>query len=107
MSKYLLKVSYSPQGLKGVMSGGGSARVTAVEKMLSGLGGSLESFYFAFGGADVYCIAEVPSHVEAAALAATISASDAIASYETVVLLSPSEMDQAAHVAVDYTPPGG
>ena len=107
MPKYLLKVSYNSEGLKGVLSGGGSARVSAVEKMLSGLGGSLESFYFAFGGADVYCIAEVPSHVEAAALAATISSSGAIASYETVVLLTPAEIDRASHVSVDYTPPGG
>lgn len=106
MAKYMLKVSYSQQGLKGIMSNGGTARVNAVEKLVSGVGGSLESFYFAFGGSDVYVIAEVPGHVEAAAIAAAVSSSGAIASYETVVLLTPEEIDQSMRVAVDYSPPG-
>jgi hypothetical protein len=46
----LLKVSYSVDGLKGVMKEGGTSRVKAVERALAGVGGSLESFYFAFGG---------------------------------------------------------
>jgi uncharacterized protein with GYD domain len=106
MAKYLLKVSYSANGLEGVMKTGGSARVAAVEKMLSGVGGSLESFYFAFGDDDVYVIADVPGHKEAMAMGATIAASGAISSYETVVLLSPAEVDEAVHQAVEYSPPG-
>jgi uncharacterized protein with GYD domain len=106
MAKYLLKVSYTAEGLKGVMKAGGSSRVTAVEKMLSGMGGSLESMYFAFGDDDVYVIADVPGHKEAMALAATIASSGAISSYETVVLMSPQEVDEAVQVAVDYAPPG-
>ena len=106
MAKYLLKVSYSQEGIKGVLSGGGSARVAAVEKALSGVGGSLESFYFAFGTDDVYVVAEIPSHAAAVALAGTVAASGAVSKYETVVLLTPAEVDQARDVAVDYTPPG-
>ncbi|QNN52141.1 GYD domain-containing protein [Nocardioides mesophilus] len=106
MAKYLLKVSYSAQGLKGVMKSGGTSRVKAVEHALAGVGGSLESFYFAFGGDDVYVIADVPDHAAAMAMAAAVASSGAISSYETVVLLSPSEVDDAMKVAVDYAPPG-
>ena len=106
MGKYLLKVSYSVDGLKGAMKEGGSSRVKAVERALAGVGGSLESFYFAFGGDDVYVIADVPDHAAAIAMAAAVTTSGAVSSYETVVLLSPSEVDKAMDVAVDYVPRG-
>lgn len=106
MAKYLLKVSYSATGVKGVMKEGGTSRVKAVERALAGVGGSLESFYFAFGADDVYVIADVPDHAAAMAMAAAVASSGAIDSYETVVLLSPSEVDEAMKVAVDYAAPG-
>lgn len=106
MAKYLLKVSYSVEGMKGVMQAGGTSRVKAVEQAVSGVGGSLESFYFAFGGDDVYVIADVPSHAAAVAMAAAVSTSGAVSNYETVVLLSPSEIDEAMDLTVDYAPPG-
>jgi uncharacterized protein with GYD domain len=106
MAKYLLKVSYSADGLKGVMKEGGTNRVKAVERALAGVGGSLESFYFAFGPDDVYVIVDVPDHAAAMAMAATVASSGAIDSYETVVLLSPSDVDAAMNVVVDYAPPG-
>ena len=106
MAKYMIKASYGTDGIKGILKSGGTARVTAVEKALSGVGGSIESFYFAFGGSDVYVVADVPGNVEAAAMAATVGASGAMSSYETVVLLSPEEVDRAAQAAVEYSPPG-
>jgi uncharacterized protein with GYD domain len=106
MGKYLLKVSYTPEGIKGVVKAGGSSRVTAVEKALAGVGGSLESFYFALGTDDVYVIAEVPDNATALALGATIVSSGAISSYETVVLLSAAEVDAAMQTSIDYRPPG-
>ena len=106
MAKYLLKVSYSVEGLKGVMKEGGTSRVKAVEHALASVGGTLESFYFAFGKDDVYVTVDVPDHKSAAAMAATVAGSGAVSSYETVVLLSPSDIDEAMEVAVDYAPPG-
>lgn len=106
MAKYLLKASYSVDGMKGVMKQGGTSRVKVVEGALEGVGGSLESFYFAFGGADVYVIVDLPDHASAVAVAAAVSTSGAVSSYETVVLLSPSEVDTAMNVTVDYKPPG-
>jgi uncharacterized protein with GYD domain len=107
MAKYLLKVSYSSEGIKGVVTDGGSARVAAVEKALSGVGGSLESFYFAFGGDDVYVIVDLPSRAAAVAVAGTVGASGAVSKYETVVLLTAAEVDEARAIAVEYAPPGG
>jgi uncharacterized protein with GYD domain len=107
MGKYLLKVSYSQEGIKGVIKGGGSARVTAVEKTVAGVGGSLESFYFAFGSDDVYVVVDLPSPAAAVAVAGTVGSSGAVSKYETVVLLTPAEVDEARSVSVDYTPPSG
>jgi uncharacterized protein with GYD domain len=106
MAKYLLKASYTADGLKGVMKSGGTSRVKALEGTLAGVGGSLESLYFAFGGDDVYLIVDLPDHAAAVALAAAVATSGAIGRYETVVLLTPSEVDQAMNLTVDYVPPG-
>ena len=106
MAKYLIKASYSTDGLKGVMKVGGTSRVKAVERAVEGVGGSLESFYFAFGGDDVYVTVDVPDNAAAMAMAAAVGSSGAIERYETVVLLAPSEVDEAMNVAVNYAPPG-
>ena len=106
MAKYLIKASYSTEGLKGVMKAGGTSRVNAVEKAVAGIGGSLESFYFAFGGDDVYLIVDAPGNTSAMAMAATVGSSGALDNYETVVLMSPSEVDEAMNISVDYAPPG-
>lgn len=106
MAKYLLKVSYSAEGIKGVMKEGGTARVATIEKILASVDGSLESFYFAFGTDDVYVIAEVPDQATAMAVAAAVGSSGAISSYETVVLVEPSEVDAAMKISVGYRAPG-
>jgi uncharacterized protein with GYD domain len=106
MGKYLLKVSYSAEGIKGVMKEGGTARAAAIEKIVESVGGSLESFYFAFGADDVYVIADVPDQATAMAVAAAVGSSGAISSYETVVLVEPSEIDAATKITVGYRPPG-
>ncbi|MDQ2749599.1 MAG: GYD domain-containing protein [Actinomycetota bacterium] len=106
MAKYLIKASYNVEGVKGVMKAGGTSRVEAVKKAISGVGGTVESFYFAFGGADVYVTVDAPSNLAAAAMATAVSSSGAIARYETVVLLSPDEIDEAMKMAVSYAPPG-
>jgi uncharacterized protein with GYD domain len=107
MSKYLIKASYSPEGIKGVMAKGGTARVDAIKQLVAGVGGSMESFYFAFGGDDVYVVVDAPSPEAMAAVAGTVTSTGALSSYETVVLLTAEQLDAAAKLSVDYTPPGG
>jgi uncharacterized protein with GYD domain len=105
MPRYLYIANYAPQGAKGILSGGGSARVSAIEKMLSDVGGRLESFHFAFGSDDVYAIGELPDNKTAAAVALTINSSG-LTNVRTVVLMTPEEVDAAAQVQVAYRAPG-
>jgi uncharacterized protein with GYD domain len=60
MPKYLLEVNYTIDGAKGLLAKGGSSRVAAAKELVEGLGGKLESFYFAFGTTDVYCHSRLP-----------------------------------------------
>jgi uncharacterized protein with GYD domain len=106
MSKYLIKASYSSEGIKGVMAKGGSSRVAAIQKLVSGVGGSMESFYFAFGSDDVYVIVDAPSHEAMAAVAGRVTSTGFLSDYQTVVLLTAEQLDAAADLPVDYTPPG-
>jgi uncharacterized protein with GYD domain len=107
MSKYMIRASYSPEGIKGVMAKGGTARVDAIEKLVAGVGGTMESFYFAFGSDDVYVVVDAPSHEAMAAVAGTVTGTGVLSNYETVVLLTADQIDAAANMTVAYTPPGG
>ena len=69
------------------------------------MGGSLESFYFAFGDADVYAIIDMPDNVAVASVAQTVSASGAVHA-KSVVLLTPEDVDESAKKTVEYAPPG-
>ncbi len=106
MAKYLIKASYNADGIKGVLKEGGSGRVAAVEQLVQSVGGSVEAFYFAFGSSDAYVIADLPDNASAAAIAAAVGASGALSNYETVVLLTPAEIDEAVKKAASYRPPG-
>jgi len=105
MAKYLVVASYTAEGIKGVISKGGSARRDAVAKMVTGLGGKVESFYFGFGEGDAYVTVDLPDNVSAAAVGLAVSATG-LASTKTVVLLTPEEIDRAAKVQVGYRAPG-
>ena len=106
MPKYLITANYSPEGVEGVKSKGGSSRRDAVAHAVEGLGGKLESFHFAFGEEDAYVIVDMPDNEGVAAVALTVN-SAAGAHMNTTVLLTPEEVDEAAQRSVDYTPPGG
>ena len=73
--------------------------------MAEGLGGSLESFYFAFGETDAYVVLDLPDNRTAAAASMAVSAAGAATS-EVVVLLTPEDVDAAAKMSVAYRPPG-
>jgi uncharacterized protein with GYD domain len=106
MAHYLITASYSSDGVKGLLKAGGTSRADAVRKMVEGLGGKVESFYFAFGSDDVFVTAELPDNVSAAAVGLVVSSSGLVAA-KTTVLLTAAEIDEAAKKQVSYTPPGG
>ncbi len=105
MPKYLFSGSYIGEGIKGLLQDGGSGRKEAVEKLITSLGGKIESLYFAFGADDFFIIAEAPDNIKAAAGALIASATGAVA-VKTTVLLTPEEVDEVSKISVDYRPPG-
>ena len=105
MPKFLFEAHYTPEGAKGIIKEGGSGRRAAIEKAVAGLGGRLESFYFAFGGVDAYVIVDLPDNVTAAAMAFAVGQSG-LASTKTVVLLTMEEADAASKKSVAYRGPG-
>lgn len=105
MAKYLIRASYTAEGLRGVLKEGGSARRSAAQKAIEAAGGKLESFYYAFGEDDAYVVADMPDHAAAAAVSMVVGASGAVRA-RTVVLLTPEEIDRAAKVTVPYRAPG-
>jgi uncharacterized protein with GYD domain len=105
MAKYLVVASYTADGIKGVISKGGTARRDAVAKMVGDLGGKVESFYFGFGEADAYVLIDLPDNVSAAAVGLAVSASG-MATTKTTVLLTPEEIDRAVKTQVTYKAPG-
>lgn len=105
MARFLYKFSYGKEGMQGVMKEGAVSRRTFIEKMAAEMGGSIESFDFAFGETDVYLIAEMPDQITAASVATAVSASGA-GSIETVVLLSAEDIDRAIAKNAPYRAPG-
>ena len=83
MPKYLVRGSYSNDGLKGLLEEGGSKRREASEQAIKGLGGRLEAFYYAFGNDDFVIIADLPSNVDASALSLAANATGAVKSRMT------------------------
>lgn len=77
----------------------------AVEKLLEGIGGRLEAFYYALGEDDGYVIADIPDNISAAAVSLQVAATGAVR-IRTVPLLSTEEFDLAANKKIEYRPPG-
>jgi uncharacterized protein with GYD domain len=106
MPRYLVTSSYTPEGIKGLLKKGGTARVEASRQAVEAMGGKLHSFDFTFGADDAILIIELPDNASAAAISLTVAATGLVAS-RIVPLVSPAEIDEAAKKSVAYTPPGG
>lgn len=105
MAKFLIEANYVGEGVKGLLKDGGTARRSAVEKLLSSVGGKVESFYYAFGDTDAFVIVDVPDYVTAAAVALTVAATGTV-NLKTTVLMTPEEVDQATKKSPVYRAPG-
>jgi uncharacterized protein with GYD domain len=60
MPKYLFHANYVDGGVTGLLKEGGTSRYAAVEELTKSLGGTLETFYYAFGETDAFVIVELP-----------------------------------------------
>src|ERR1039457_105731 len=131
MAKYLAQISYTAEGAKGLIKDGGTKRhdaveqftkelnsaavqppltmtccsMEAVEHMVKGVGGTLESFYYAFGDFDLIFIVDLPDNASAAALSLALSASGT-SKIRTTVLIAPEEIDQATKKTFNDHAPG-
>ena len=106
MPKYMFKASYTAEGARGVAKEGGTSRRDTIANLAQNSGGTMESFYFAFGEDDAYVVVDLPDNATAAAVALAVNSSGA-AHVQTVVLMTPEEVDEATRTTVDYRPPGG
>ena len=104
MGKFLFKGTYTSAGAGGLLEHGGVARRASVTKLAESLGGRIESMYFAFGDTDAYVVADLPDHSAAAAFSLAAGASGG-ATVETIVLLTPEEIDAASKKGAEYQPP--
>jgi uncharacterized protein with GYD domain len=105
MGKYLYHGSFTADGLRGIMKEGGTSRTKAVSTLAESLGGSLDSYYFAFGDDSYFVVVDLPSDEAAAACAIVVSASGAV-SNSTIKLLTPEQVDAAIKLSPNYRAPG-
>ena len=106
MPKYLIRANYTADGAAGLAAKGGTARRDAVGKMMTEVGGSIDSFYFAFGETDAYVVVDAPSDEAMVGIALSVNKSGTT-TITTTPLLTPEQVDAAATSAPGYTPPGG
>jgi uncharacterized protein with GYD domain len=105
MKKYLIKGTYNAEGTKALIKEGGSQRKLAIDRMLKGLGGKVEAFYYAFGDNDVFLIIELPDAITAAAVGLRVNGAGLVRVSMTA-LLSPEDIDLACKKSVAYRAPG-
>lgn len=105
MPKYLFEGTYVGPGIKGLMQEGGSKRREALTEALGSVGGTLESFYFAFGYYDVLGVFEVPDDASAAALSLLVNSTGAV-NVRLKPLLSVEDIDEAVKKTPSYRAPG-
>jgi uncharacterized protein with GYD domain len=105
VAKFLVQASYSAEGVRGLLKEGGSERRAAVTKVVEGLGGKVDAFYFAYGDIDAYLIVDVPDAAAGIAVSMAVNASGAV-SCSTMPLITPEEIDAACKKSVTYRAPG-
>lgn len=105
MSKYLVTGNYNAEGAKGLMQEGGSKRLAAATAAIESVGGSVDSFYYAFGDDDVIGIVDFPDDASATAVSLMINSSGAV-SIKLTPLMAVEEIDAAATKTASYRAPG-
>ena len=106
MPKFLLKASYTAEGVRGVMKDGGSKREAAARALVKSLGGKVEAFYFTHGDADAIVICDFPDMASALAGVMAVNASGLVTA-STTPLITAKEVDQAASKSrPEYRAPG-
>ena len=98
MPHYLVQAAYTPEAWHAMVKNPHS-RVEAVRPAIEHLGGKLIGGWAAFGDYDMVLIAELPSSVDAAALAIAAAAGGSCKTVKTTPLLTAEEVVEAAKKA--------
>jgi len=108
MPYYLLQAAYTGEAW-GTQIGDPQNRLEAIRPVVEGLGGRIESGFFAFGEYDIVLITEFPDNVSAAAFSVAASAGGAAKAIKTTPLMTIEEGMEVMRKAggSGYRPPGG
>src|SRR5919201_44772 len=98
MALYLTKFSYTPETWARLIANPEDRR-KAAQAYIESVGGTLQGFWYAFGGHDGYTLWEAPDNVSMAAVALAIGAGGALSTIETTVLLTVDETLEALRQA--------
>ena len=107
MPFYLTRFSYTPETWAKLIKHPEDRRAAA-KQYIESVGGKLHGYWYAFGAHDGWNLWEAPDNVSMAAVAMAIGAGGALASFETVVLLTVEETVEAMGKAggIRYRAPG-
>ena len=110
MPHYMLQASYNQDQIKAMVDNP-QDRAEAARKLIEGMGGKMECFYFTLGDSDIVAIGEFPDNETAVACAMLVGGSGTTSSYKTTVLITPNQsveaMKKAGAAMGSYRPPSG
>lgn len=94
MPHYLLQAAYTPQAWEALVRNPHN-RFEAIRPAIEKLGGKIQGGWFAFGEHDVVVLLEMPSNVNAAAIAIAFAAGGALKAVKTTPLITAEEAVEA------------
>ena len=108
MPHYLLQASYTGEAW-GTQIRGPQNVIDRVRPAVEGLGGSIDSVFYAFGEYDVVAIVQFPDNASAGAFSVAASAGGAVNAIKTTPLITIEEGMEMMRKAggAGYRPPGG
>jgi uncharacterized protein with GYD domain len=108
MPKYAILFTLKGETVKGMFDRP-SDRERVVSNLLSGVGGTLDAYYWMFGQWDGIAICDMPDSISAAAVSVAVSSTGAFGHLETHELISPASLNDILDKAksLSYFPPGG
>jgi uncharacterized protein with GYD domain len=100
MPYYLLQVAYSIEGWNALVNKPQN-RIEAVRPAIEKFGGKIENAWYTFGDYDVVVVVQMPTNVDATAIAMAFAAGGACKSVKTTPLLTIDEAVQAMKKAAE------
>ena len=108
MAWYLFQGSLTPEAWVDLVQNPQDRR-DALEPLMNAIGGSIEHYFFALGGHDIYILYQAPDNQAVAATMMAVLSGGAIKSGKTVSLITMEDAIDAMHTAgeLTYRPPSG